>query len=209
MHFPVLLGCHSCRFFENLREIRLGRKPGAGGDLGDGMIGADQQFFARLQTLGGQIADRGLPDAGREGMGQVIFINVRNFRQGVQGDVLGIVGIDITLGEGAFFGDLEGGIGDNGEIQLPGYKNEKHLQYALADHVVSRFFFAEFFKHQPGIIHEAVLRGSIAVMAEVFSDILLSAMIGKSKAVYAEYDVFHRIFGHRFFGMFHVGVYDH
>ncbi len=209
MHFAVLLRRHPYGFFKNLRKVGLGRKSGTGGDLRDGMIGADQQLLAGLQTPGGQIADRGLPDACSEGVGQVIFIDMRDFRQGVQGDVLGIVGINVTLGEGAFFRDLEGGVGDDGQIQLPRNKNEKHLQYALADKIVSRFFFAEFLKHQPGIVHEAVLRRSIAVMAEIFPDIFLFAVTGKGKAVHAEDDIFHRIVGHGFFRMFHVGVDDH
>ena len=49
-------------------------------------------------------------------MGEVIFVDMSDFRQSVQSDVLGIVGIDITLGEGALLGDLEGGVGDNGQI---------------------------------------------------------------------------------------------
>lgn len=46
-------------------------------------------------------------------------------------------------------------------------------------------------------------------MAEIFSDIFLFAVIGKGKAVHAEDDVLHRIVGHGFFRMLHVGVDDH
>lgn len=102
MHFPVLLGRHPYGFFKNLRKVGLGRKSGTGGDLRDGMVGADQQFLAGLQTPGGQIADRGLSDACSERVGQVIFIDMGDLRKSIQSDVLGIVGINITLGEGAF-----------------------------------------------------------------------------------------------------------
>ena len=204
-----MLGRHSYGFFKNLREVGLGGKSGAGGNLRDGVIGADQQLLTRLQTFGRQIADGGLPDAGRKRMGQIVLINMGDFRKGVQGDVLGVVGIDITLGEGAFFRDLEGGVGDDGQIQFPRYQNEKHLQYALADNIVSRFFFTEFFEHQPGIIHETVLRRSIAVMAEIFPDIFFFAVIGECEAVHAENDIFHGIVRHGFFRMFYMGVDDH
>ena len=142
-------------------------------------------------------------------MGKVVFVDMSDFRQSVQSDVLGIVGIDITLGEGALLGDLEGGVGDDGQIQFSRYKNEKHLQNALADKFVPRFFFTEFLQHQPGIIHEPVLGRSIAVMAEIFPDIFLFAMIGKGKAVHAENDIFHGIVGSGFFRVFHMGVDDH
>lgn len=204
-----MLGCHSYGLFKNLREIGLGGKPGAGGNLRDRVVGTDQQLLTCLQTFGRQIADGGLSYAGGKRMSQIVFIDMGDFRQSIQGDILGIVGIDITLGKGAFFGDLEGGIGDDGQIQFPRYQNKKHLQDALADDIVSRFFFTEFFEHQPGIIYETVLRRSIAVMAEIFPDIFFFAMIGEGKAVYAENDIFHGIVRHGFFRMFDMGIDDH
>lgn len=55
-----------------------------------------------------------------------------DLRQGIQCNVLGIVGIDITLRQSTFLGQLEGGVRDDGQILLPGNIYQKHLEQSVA-----------------------------------------------------------------------------
>ena len=46
-------------------------------------------------------------------MCQIEFVDMCDLRQGIQCNVLGIVGIDITLRQSTFLGQLEGGVRDD------------------------------------------------------------------------------------------------
>ena len=207
--FPVLLWRHSHGFLKHLRKIGLGRKSCAGSYLGNGVVRIDQKFHAGLQTLGRKVTNRRLPNAAGEGMGQIIFVDMGEFRKGIQGDVLRIIGIYVALGQGAFLGNPEGGVGNYGQIYFPGYKNKENLQNTLANDVEARLLCTELFQHKLGIIRQTVLGGSITVMAVAFPVfIILSAMEGESQSIHAENEIFHRVMGHCFFRMFHMGVND-
>lgn len=52
-------------------------------------------------------------------MREVKLIDMGDLGQGIEGDVLGVVRIDVAFRDGAFFRELEGGLGDDGELLLP------------------------------------------------------------------------------------------
>ena len=107
-------------FTEDLREIRLRRKADAGGYLSYRQIGGYQKLLAGFQPPVCQVIDRRLPDTFGKGMCQIEFVDMCDLRQGIQCNVLGIVGIDITLRQSTFLGQLEGGVRDDGQVLLPG-----------------------------------------------------------------------------------------
>ena len=117
---PVLAWCHAGLFAEDLREIRLRRKSDTGGYLRYRQIGGYQKLFTGFQPPVCQVIDRRLPDTFSKGVSQVEFVDMSDLRQGIQCNVLGIIGVDITLCQGTFLGQLEGGVGDDGQVLLPG-----------------------------------------------------------------------------------------
>lgn len=151
-------GAVSCRSFtEDLREIRLRRKADAGGYLSYRQIGGHQKLLAGFQPPVCQVIDRRLSDTFGKGVCQIEFVDMCDLRQGIQCNVLGIVGIDITLRQSTFLGQLEGGVRDDGQILLPGNIYQKHLEQSVAHLFKAGKFVAEFLHHQLGEVDELFL----------------------------------------------------
>ena len=101
---PVLARCHAGLFTEDLREIRLRRKSDTGGYLRYRQIGGYQELLAGFQSPVGQVIDRRLPDTFGKGVCQIEFVDMRDLRQGIQCNVLRIIGVDIALRQSTFLG---------------------------------------------------------------------------------------------------------
>ena len=101
---PVLVRCHAGLFTEDLREIRLRRKPDTGGYLRYRQIGGYQKLLAGFQPPVCQVIDRRLSDTFGKGVCQIEFVDMRDLRQGIQSNVLGIIGVDIPLCQSTFLG---------------------------------------------------------------------------------------------------------
>ena len=205
---PVLARCHAGLFTEDLREIRLRRKADAGGYLSYRQIGGYQKPLAGFQPPVCQVIDRRLSDTFGKGVCQIEFVDMCDLRQGIQCNVLGIVGIDITLRQSTFLGQLEGGVRDDGQILLPGNIYQKHLEQSVAHLFKAGKLVAEFLHHQLGEVDELFFVRAVAIEAVSLRIVLPCTGKRKCKSVHTEYDIFHGIVGKCFFRVLYIGIDD-
>ena len=135
-------------------------------------------------------------------MCQIEFVDMCDLRQGIQCNVLGIVGIDITLRQSTFLGQLEGGVRDDGQILLPGNIYQKHLEQSVAHLFKAGKLVAEFLHHQLGKVDELFFIRAVAVEAVALRVVLPRTGKRKCEPFHTEYDIFHGIVGKRFLRMF-------
>ena len=86
--FAVLHGAHSLQAAEALGEVAGGGEAQDLSDLGEGIVGVGEQKAALLGAPGNKVADGGDIILFAEGVDQVIFVDVGNGRQLVQGQIL-------------------------------------------------------------------------------------------------------------------------
>lgn len=97
----VLQGRNFLGFAEYLGEVAEGREPQQLGNLGQRQVCFCQKVFAFLNAAVIHVVDGGDAVFPLEGMGQVIFVDVSLLRQGVQGEGLFEVNVDIPADGGA------------------------------------------------------------------------------------------------------------
>ena len=205
---PVLARCHAGLFTEDLREIRLRRKADAGGYLSYRQIGGYQKLLAGFQPPVCQVIDRRLPDTFGKGMCQIEFVDMCDLRQGIQCNVLGIVGIDITLRQSTFLGQLEGGVRDDGQVLLPGNIYQEHLKQSVTYLFKAGKLVAEFLHHQLGKVDELFFIRAVAVEAVALRVVLPRTGKRKCEPFHTEYDIFHGIVGKRFLRVLYIRIDD-
>ena len=89
-------------FFESLGEVGLGREAQYVGNLSDGTGSGLQQGFCLLDSFLQKVVDGGQTRVFGKGVGQVIFVHMSEGGQGIQGDILRIVCVQIIFDLGAF-----------------------------------------------------------------------------------------------------------
>ena len=128
--------------------------------------------------------------------------------EGIEGDVLGVVGINVAFRDGAFLRKLEGGLGNDGELLLARDVDEEHLEQAVADLFETRFFILELMHHELCEVDELVFIGAIAVEAVASPVRLIMLGEGEGQSLDAEDDVLHRVVREGLFGMLNIRVND-
>lgn len=128
--------------------------------------------------------------------------------QGIEGDVLGVVRVDVAFRDGTFLRELEGGLGDDGEALLPGDVDEEHLEEAVADLFEAGLLILELVHHELSEVDELIFIGAVAVEAVATSIGLVLLREGERESLDAENDVLHRIIREGLFGMFDVRIDD-
>jgi len=103
---------------------------------------------------------------------------------------------------------LEGGVGDDGQVLLPGNIYQEHLEQPVAYLFKAGELVAEFLHHQLGKVDELLFVGAVAVKAVTLRVVLPRAGKRKCEPFHTEYDIFHGIVGKCFLRVLYIGVDD-
>ena len=138
-------------------EVALGGKTGVLGHLSDAVIGVGKQLLAGFDAGLAQIPDRGTAAVHGKGVSHIIFIQMRELCQGIQGNVLDIVCLDIPFYFDTFLADLKGGRYLKGKVCPADQLDNQHFQKVLADKLAVLAFLFHLLQHGTHIKEQILL----------------------------------------------------
>lgn len=172
--------------------------------LCDAVVRVGKKLLAGVDADLAQIADRRAAAVQGKGVGKIIFIQMRNLRQGIQRDVLYIIRLNVSLDLDAFSVDLGGRGYLEGEIGPADQLDDQHLQKVLADNLTVPVFFFHFTEH--GVHAEKQI---LLFIFAAENDVFLVSLKGKTHALHSDGYIFQRLFAGGDLRMGDSGIDDH
>lgn len=117
------------------------------GDFRNTVVRIGQKFFTCLDSGLAQIVDGGTAAMHGECVNHVVFVEVGELCKGIQGDVLHVIGFDISLYFDTFFADLDGRGYFKCKICPADEFDDQYFQKILADIFIIPVFFCHFIQH--------------------------------------------------------------